>query len=304
MPINGARWRKIIRHTWSEYLADQVSIVASGVAFQVALAIFPAIALLVWIGTHAVGATEAQTLIETLSGVVPDSSRQIIEQAMRSSMRNNPVDENGRYAFLGAIAPAVGMILMTYSANNGMRSLFNALNIIYDMEERRGFLHFTAITLLFTFGTLVAILGITAAVVAAPTILAILGMSGSNLVAFRLLRWPVLFVTVATGLALLYRFAPNRDRERWRVVTFGSALASLLIVALTALFSWFTNRFASLALTYGSLSTAIASMLWLWALFWIVLVCAELDSCIDEDGAPCNGERSARPRDRDDDRAT
>ena len=276
------RWIGILRCTYAEYQDDQVGIVASGVAFRVAIAFFPGIALMVWLGMHLIGAQESQALVAAIADVVPDSGRAIIEKAVTSSAQNNPADHGSSYGFLGAAAPFVALLFMLSSTNSGMKALFNALNVIYDKEERRGFLRFNAITLLFTVATIIMIFVATALVVAAPWVLARTGLS-DHAFGFALLRWPVMFVGVAVALAVLYRYAPNRERESWPLVTFGSTLAAFLMVLCSALFSWFTDRFASLAVTYGSLSTIIAFMLWLWVNFLILLACAELDSCIEHE---------------------
>ena len=277
------RWGAIARQTYRELQDDQVGIVASGVAFRVAIAIFPGIALLVWIGIRLIGPQEAHALVAAMSDVVPDSSRAIIENAVRSSVDNNPADKHPSYNSLGRAAPYAALLFMLYSTNSGMKALFTALNVIYDKTERRGFLRFNAVTLLFTVGLIVTIFSATAVVVATPWLLELAGLSGTRLLGLALLRWPVMFLGVAVALAILYRFAPNRERESWPLVTFGSSLAALLIVLCSTLFSWFTDRFASLAVTYGSLSTIMAFMLWLWVIFLIVLACAELDSCIAQE---------------------
>ena len=276
------RWRKILRRTYEEYRDDQVSIVASGVAFRVVLAVFPGIALLVWIGMHVLGAGAVHTLLGALTSNVPDNGRTVITQAIQSSMAHNPVDHS-QHGHWGAAGPIVGIAFMIYSTNNGMQALFSALNVIYDMEERRSFVRFTAITLAFTLGTLTLLVVLTALVAVVPRLLAYLGISGAALIGLTVLRWPVSFAAVAFALALLYRFAPHRDREPWPLVTIGSVVAAFLVVLLTALFSWVMGRFASLTVTYGSLSTVIAFMLWLWASFWIILICAEFDSCIQSE---------------------
>ena len=206
-------WRPVLRRTYQEYRDDHVSIVASGVAFRVIIAVFPAIALMVWLGTEVLGSTGVRGLMHLISGLVPDSSRQLITQAFHSSLHNNPADRNGEYKALGAVAPIVGLAFMIYSANSGMRALFSALNLIYDTEERRSFVRFTAITLLFTAGTLVTIMALAAGGVVAPVLLGASGFSSLILLSLRLLRWPVLFVGAAIALALLYRYAPHRDRE-------------------------------------------------------------------------------------------
>lgn len=286
------RWRAILRSTYAEYRDDQVSIVASGVAFRVAIAAFPGIALVLWIGARLIGPDDAQAVLQSLSGVLPPASHAVVRQAIQSAMNNNPADNAAQAGLLGGAAPVAGLVFTLWSTNSGMKALFTALNVIYDTEERRGFLRLTAVTLAFTAGLIVTVTTATALVVAAPTALAASGFSGASLVGLRLLRWPVLFLAIALALALLYRFAPNRTREAWRVVTFGSTLAAALVVLCSALFSWFVDRFASLAVTYGSLSSVIAFMLWLWVSFWLVLACAELDSCIERETDPRGGRRS------------
>ena len=285
-------WRAVLRATYREYLDDQVAIIASGVAFRVALAIFPAIALLVWIGAIAFGGGSIEALKQTLAGIVPDASREIIVQAIQSSAQRNPADRNGAYGYLGAAAPIVGLMFMIYSANSGMQALFTAMNVIYDTEERRGFLRLNAITLLFTVGAL-AMIAVLACVSAMPALLAAVGWAQNDGIVWSALRWPILFVAVAPALALLYRYAPHRAPESWPLVTFGSAIAAALIVLSTALFSWFIRIFANLAVTYGSLSSVVTFMLWLWSTFWIVLTCAELDSCIEAQTRTGAVERNA-----------
>ena len=85
-------------------------------------------------------------------------------------------------------------------------------------------------------------------------------------------------------MSLLYRYAPNRARRRahWPLVTLGSTVAAGLLVLGTALFSWFTTRFLGLSATYGSLSTVMAFLIWLWVDFLVVLVCAEFDSVVEQ----------------------
>jgi uncharacterized BrkB/YihY/UPF0761 family membrane protein len=75
------------------------------------------------------------------------------------------------------------------------------------------------------------------------------------------------------------------ERAVWRaiVLTIGSAA-----------FSWFVRSFASLPITYGSLSTVVAFMLWL--LFTVTLAGAELDAAIDWETKPyaCEWRRKSR----------
>jgi membrane protein len=279
--IDGATWIAILRKTWDEIGDDRVSIVASGVAFRVALALFPAIALLVWISGRTVGPDEARSLVGTLSDLVPDASRAIVKGAVDSSLRSNPVDGSAEAPWLGSFAPVLGVAVTLWATNSGTKALFAALNIVYDKEEGRGFLRRNLVTLVFTLGTLLLLALALCTLLASPFVLSRIGFGDLAAAAVHWLRWPVLFVGFAPSLSLLYRYAPHREREHWPLVTVGAALAAALLVLGTALFSWFSAHFMELSATYGSLSTIVAFLLWLWVDFLVVLACAELDSVIE-----------------------
>lgn len=290
----GNGWRAVLNATWREIGADRASIVASGVAFRVALALFPAIALLVWVASRTVGPQDAKALVGTLSDLVPDASRSIVANAVDSALRSNPADAKAEAPWLGDFAPALGVAATLWTTNSGTKALFAALNIVYDSEESRGFLRRNLVTLLFTLGTLALLVIALAALLASPVVLSRMGLGAFAAAAVHWLRWPALFVGFAPSLALLYRCAPNREREHWPVVTVGSTLTAGLLAVGTALFSWFAARFMGLSATYGPLSTVVAFLLWLWFAFYVVLACAELDSVIERRTKLYGGDGPAR----------
>ncbi len=115
-----------------------------------------------------------------------------------------------------------------------------------------------------------------------------------------LLRWPVLLLAVLGGLAVLYRYGPSRDAPRWRWVTWGSAIAAILWIGGSLLFSWYVAHFGSYNKTYGSLGAAIGFMTWIWISTIIVLlgaqVNAEMEHQTSQDttvGQPNRWERAA-----------
>ncbi|MGX9983080.1 YihY/virulence factor BrkB family protein [Methylobacterium fujisawaense] len=287
---------RVARHAVREALTDQVSFVASGVAFRVALAVFPAVALVVWLGSRLLGADEVRSFLHEAMQAVPDSTREIVRQAVSSSMSQNPADRGGD--LLGSAAPLLGLGFTLWSANSGMQALFKALNLIFDVKERRGFLRFTVVTLLCTLGTLVVLVCTMMLGVLVPHVLPSKGIYA----ALSPLRWPVLFGVLALALASLFRLAPSSGREDWPFVTVGGAIAALLLLMTCGLFSWFTGRFASFAVTYGSLSTVVAFLLWLWLSFVIVLCGAELDAAIGSETSLYGGgsadDQSANNSDR------
>jgi membrane protein len=87
-----------------------------------------------------------------------------------------------------------------------------------------------------------------------------------------------MFVVVALALAVIYRFGPSREAARWRWTTWGSAVATILWLAASALFSWYAADFGKFNQTYGSLGAIIGFMTWLWISAIVILLGAELDA--------------------------
>lgn len=268
--IHAPGWKDILARVWSAIGEDRVIAIAAGVTFFVLLAIFPAIAALVALyGLFA----DPQTItahIESLGDVLPGGAIDVLrDQIERVS------SQVGRT--LG-LTFAAGLAASLWSANAGMKALFDALNVVYGEEETRSFVRLTLQSLLSTVAAILFLLVALGAIVVIPILLSHLGLAGYAGTLVRLGRWPALFVIVTLGLALLYRYGPDRERAKWRWISWGSALAALLWLAASMLFSWYTANFGSYNETYGSLGAVIGFMTWIWISAIVVLLGAELDA--------------------------
>jgi membrane protein len=81
------------------------------------------------------------------------------------------------------------------------------------------------------------------------------------------------------GLALLYRYGPNRRAARWQWVS--SVFAAVTWIGASFLFSWYLTSFANYNATYGSLGAVVGLMIWLWISTIVVLLGAELNAEIE-----------------------
>ena len=97
------------------------------------------------------------------------------------------------------------------------------------------------------------------------------------------------------GLALIYRFGPSRREAKWRWVTWGSALATLLWMLGSMAFSWYVASFDSYNRTYGSLGAGVGFMTWMWLSIVIVLLGAELNSEMERQTAHDTTEGTPKP---------
>ncbi len=263
----------IARRLREDLTKRRIIAIAAGVAFYSLLAVFPAIAALVALyGLVADPATIARHL-DAVAAFVPGGAIQVIGDEI------NRIAAHSR-GTLG-VALVVGLAASLWSANGGVKALVDALNVVYGVDERRGFVALNATSLgLVVVGISFILLAI-AAVVALPIVVNALGVAGRSETVVSVLRWPALLVGVALMLALVYRFGPDRPHPRWRWITWGSAVASVAWLVVSALFSWYAANFGTFNKTYGSLGAVVGFMIWLWISAIVVLIGAELDSVME-----------------------
>lgn len=265
--------RHILYRTYVEIGDDRLLALAAGVVFYGLLALFPAITALV--SSYALFAKPATIIghLSAVAGMVPASAYQIVDEQATRIVSRTAGDLSLAFFF--------GLALALWSANAGVKAVIDALNIVYGVRERRGFIRLNLLSLVFTVGAVAAMLLAIAAVVVLPIIVSYLPFGSYGGVVAGWLRWPALFALLLLGLALLYRFGPDRDHPRWQWISPGALFAGLAWLAGSFLLSWYLGNFANYDATYGSLGAGIALMMWLWMTAVVVLVGAELNSEID-----------------------
>jgi membrane protein len=268
IPLRG--WKDILLRVYHNIGEHRIVALAAGVTFYSILALFPAIAALVALyGLFADPATIASHL-DSLSGVMPDGAVQVIGDELRrlTAQRSNTL----------GLTFVLGLATALWSANAGMKSLIDALNLVYNEPEKRGFIKLNAVSLAFTLASIGFGLAALGALVVLPIALDYLGMATVADEIIRWLRWPALFIAVMFGLSLLYRYGPSRTQARWRWITWGSAIAAILWLVASVLFSWYATNFGSYNKTYGSLGAVIGFMVWIWISTIVILIGAEIDA--------------------------
>jgi membrane protein len=271
IPAKG--WMDIAWRVYEEIGNDRILAVAAGVTFYALLALFPAIAAFVSLYGLFADPGTINDHLASLAGLLPGGAIDVIGDQVKR-ITSKPGGTLG-LAFFSGLAISV------WSANAGMKAVFDALNVAYGESEKRNFIWLNLQSLAFTFGALVFLaIGVTVVVVV-PVALNYLGLGSLGEWLIRIGRWPAMFVIILLALAVLYRYGPSRDRPRWRWVTPGSILAAAGWIIFSMLFSWYVGSFGSYNETYGSLGAAIGFLTWVWLSTTIVLVGAELNAEIE-----------------------
>jgi membrane protein len=261
-------WKDIFWRTTKQLSEDNLSIVAAGVAFYAFVAVVPTIAAT--IGLYALIADPGTVAghLNLLARVVPGQIMPLLEEQVKRIASDNTA---------AGWSAVVGLLIALYSSASATKALITGLNVAYDQQEKRSFIKLNLIAFVLTVAAIVGVLANLALVTVLPKALEFLGLSGGAKTALAWLRWPVIVGLFMTALAVIYRFGPCRKKAQWRWVSWGAALATLLWVAGSALFSLYVTKFGGYDKTYGSLGAVVIFLLWLFLTAYAVLVGAEFN---------------------------
>ena len=274
-PTWGERWSGVFRDVRAAITERRVLAIAAGVVFYALLALFPAIAAIVSLYGFFADPVTINDHLRSAAAILPGGAIQVIGEEIKRIAAEPRATLSATFA--------VGLVVSLWSASGGVKAMFDALNVVYGVEERRSFARVNAIALAFVVaGTLFVLLAI-AGVVALPVIEHFFGVSEQAKRTVVLIEWPLMFVLAALGIALLYYFGPSLPREQreWHWITWGSATATLAWLAASALFSYYAAHFGSYNKTYGSLGAVIGFMTWMWISVIVILIGAEIDAALE-----------------------
>ncbi len=92
-------------------------------------------------------------------------------------------------------------------------------------------------------------------------------------------RWLIIIGLFFYGIAFIYKYAPS-VKERWKLISPGSVLATFLTLNTTIIFSYWVNNFAAYNKIYGSIGTVLIIMLLIYLNALILLIGFELNVSI------------------------
>ena len=268
IPAKG--WWQVTRRALKESSADNVGILAGGIAYAAFLAVFPAlIAGISLFGLVADPATIAQQA-EGVLAALPETAQPLLRDQIVSLTQTSS----------GALSVSlvVAILLALWSASSGTSSLMTGINIAYDEQESRNFVKLRGTALLLTLGGIVFVLLTLGLVALVPAVLNALQLGTFVNVIVQIVRWVLLVVLIVVALAVVYRLAPDRDAPRFTWTSVGALVAAALWVLASLGFSLYVNNFGSYNKTYGALAGVVVLLLWLYLTSYIILLGAEINA--------------------------
>jgi len=254
---------------WKSISADNISLLAAGVAFYMLLAIFPALVFIVAMFGLLTDPDQVRQWLVSLKGVLPSEAWNAIDAQVGVLLGQNSASLS--------LASIFSLLLAFINARLGAYSMMGALNVVYNAPETRSFTRTNLIAIMFTIAAVCVLVFNIYAVIAVPRVLEGIGLTEFTNSFLHTLRWPVLAVIMALSLALVYRYGPDRKDAHWRWVSIGSLAGTALWLAASTGFSWYVSAFNSYDKVYGSFGAVVILLYWLWLTAFAALMGAELD---------------------------
>lgn len=281
-------WKQILIRTWKEAGADNVDLIAAGVAFYGFLALVPLLGAIVLSYGLIASPESVVANMQSLTAVMPADAAKLIGEQLLNVVKS----EGDKKGFGLLIALAIAL----YGAMKGAGAVVTALNIAYEEKETRGFVKLNLLNLAITLGAVVVAILAVIAIAAlghlekllpgAPAFLLTLGKIASYL---------LMGGIAAAGVATLYRYGPDRDKAKWTWLTPGSLAFTVLWLAMTLGFGFYVANFGSYNATYGSLGAVVVLLTWIYLSAYVLLLAAELNSELEHQTAQDTTSGAAKP---------
>jgi len=256
------------------FRADQMTDHAAGLTYYVMLSLFPALlASVALLGLF--GGTElvTQATDSLREGGASATTIDGVEEALSGTIEGAG----------GAVSVALvlGLAVALYGASGAFGAAGRALNVVYGVDEERGFVRQKANNLAFTLVVIALALVALACVFVggslANDIFGVIGLGDTAAGIWRVARWGVAIVAAMLIYSVVYAFAPDHADRRFRWITPGSALGVVLWLLASGGFFLYVANFGSYEATYGVFAGAVILLLWLWITNLAFLFGAELN---------------------------
>ena len=249
---------------------------ASELAFNVLLALFPLIILL--LSLFGVFALHQAQLLNRFMSYVSD-----LLPPVAFALFNRGVDEILRSTGGGKLTFSI--VLTLWFASGGMSSMMCTLNGAYGVRETRSFLRYRSVALGLTFAISILLVSALLLVLVggylSELLAAYLGLQSAVVMAWRVLEWIAVLLFLSLSFSLIYFFGPNLEGQRWYWITPGSTFGVLLWLAASGAFRYYLRFFDSYSKTYGSLGAVMILLVWLYVTALAFLIGGEINAKIE-----------------------
>jgi membrane protein len=265
------------KRAFKRFQADQMTDRAAGLTYYSLLSLFPALLFgVAALGFFGQGGLIANAADYLRTAGAPSQTVDAVTKALASAQSQRGT------AFTALI---IAMATSLYGASGAFGAVGRALNLVFRVDEGRGFVHkklhdlgWTAVLLVLSLVTFVLIF------VGGQVAKDLLGTIGLGRVAadiWLIARWPAALLVALLIYAIVYFAAPNVEVPRFQFVTPGALMGVFAWIIASAGFFFYVSNFSSYSATYGAFAAGVILLVWLWLTNVVLLLGAELNAVID-----------------------
>lgn len=260
---------------WRSIVDGSLSTRASAIAFNLFVALFPAIIFLFTLIPFIPIEDFQNELFLLIKDMVPASAFEAIEGTVADILTHQRGD-----------LLSLGFFMALIFSTNGFASMMVAFDASLHSFERRTWLGQRLIALMLLIIVSVLVTVAIALITYGQHFINYLVANGylrDHLIFYILTigKWFIILFLVFIANSFLYYLAPSK-KTKWRFISAGSSLATVLSVLTFVGFSYYINNFGQYNKLYGSIGTLLVIMLLMYLLSMILLVGFELNASINE----------------------
>lgn len=239
---------------------EEMKILPGNLAFYMILAVVPIIISLLYIAS--LFGLSLSGILKVFEGTVPASVMKLLDPFFHTDL-----------SLMNSISIFIGFVLVS----NGAYSIIIGTNLMYGIHEKRSLKRriksfFLAFIIIFVVLIMVVIMGIGNILLDALVQTDIIKGLGLDIYEYYLtLKWPAAFILLFVSLKTIYTIALD-DRQPSKSMNKGALFSTVTFLIVTAIFSWYTTELVDYSLFYGSISSFVVLLIWIYLLSYVVLL--------------------------------
>lgn len=255
------------RYTKDAIFNGKPAQLAAGVAYYGTLSFFPLVAALVAIASLTLTKAQVATIVNGLATYVPKDIASLLSTQLQYASAHQQAN---------LIVMIIALGFSIFGVSGAMDSIIKSITTIHHVKESRTFIKQKLVSIILTVGFIVGMALVLPLLFIGENILMAWGMPETFIAVFSVVRWLILIAVAMIGLGVVYHFAlPNR--RTWRWLSWGSVVATVLWLAITAVLFNYLQSFANFSNSYSLFAGIIALMIWINFSALAVLVGAYVD---------------------------
>ncbi len=268
--ITAKGWKDTLYRIKDKVEDNRLSLISAAMSYFAFLAFVPAVSSIVLIYAWISDPAEISQHIATVGSFIPNDFQEILRQQLTTLA--STAESTLRFSAIGAL------LFSLYSSSKACGAIIEAMNIIHEEKEERGFIKLNLISIALTFlGVLLSVVA-TLVVIALPALIGNFEFGDMIETVVAAVSWIVLLTFFSSYLAIIYRFGPCRKKPKWRWVSWGAVIASVFWALGSLGFSLYAAKFGDFNKTYGSLGAMIVLLVWFYISSFVILMGAEINA--------------------------